>query len=278
MIDSLVIIAGKGQYPEILARGARRAGVRRIAILRIRGQASRSLTRLADESISIGVGEGRAIRDWIVSTKIPNVVMAGQVSPTALFATRFDSFALSLIKDLKAKNAHSIFGAISDMFQAAGLKVLPASVFMDEAIPQVGVLTSRSPDERETADIAQGRKVATAMGSVDVGQTVVLKGGMTLAVEAFDGTNATLRRGGRLGKRGSVAVKVAREGHDMRFDIPVVGAKTINTMVRHGISCLAVQAGRTIILDRDYVVRKADRHGISIVAFDSGLPAAPTIP
>lgn len=272
------MIAGKGEYPEILARGARKAGVRRIAILRIRGQAPRSLARLADESVSIGVGEGRAIRDWIVSTKIPNVVMAGQVSPTALFATRFDPLALSLIKDLKAKNAHSIFGAISDMFRDAGLKVLPASVFMDEAIPQVGALTSRSPDEREAADIAQGRKVATAMGSVDVGQTVVLKDGMTLAVEAFDGTNATLRRGGRLGKRGSVAVKVAREGHDMRFDIPVVGAKTINTMARHGISCLAVQAGRTIILDRDYVIRKANRHGISIVAFDSGLPAAPTIP
>ena len=132
--------------------------------------------------------------------------------------------------------------------------------------------------ESEASDVRCGIAVAHDVGVHDVGQTVVVKSGMVLAVEAFEGTNAAIRRGGKLGGKGSVVFKAAREGHDMRFDIPVVGLKTLKTMRRAGATALGFQAGRLILLDREAVVEFAARHGIAIVGVESGLPPAPLRP
>ncbi len=275
--DDLLIIAGKGRYPRLLLDGARKAGVGRIGVLAFRGQTSRSLCA-ADFSARFGVGEVGRMKDWILSTGVKNVVLAGQISPAALFTTRFDPVARGILAKLGAKCAHSIFGAVLEYLSGFGLRVLPASSYMDDCIPQAGVLTRRAPDAREEADIARGHAAAMAVGVVDVGQTVVVKDGMVLAVEAFEGTNAAIKRGCRLGGRGAVVVKVARDGHDMRFDIPVVGKETMRRLVRSKASALAFQAGRAILLDREEVIREADRHGIAVVALDSGLPPAPLRP
>ena len=149
---------------------------------------------------------------------------------------------------------------------------------MERHLPGEGVLTARAPDERETADIRHGAEVMRDMGRHDVGQTVLVKDGMVLAVEAFEGTNAAIKRGGRLGGKGAVLVKGAREGHDMRFDIPVVGLKTLKVMKKAGVSALAFQAQRLMLLDKEEVIAFANRHGIAIVGFATDLPPAPTRP
>jgi DUF1009 family protein len=149
---------------------------------------------------------------------------------------------------------------------------------MDGCIPGEGVLTSRGATAQEQADLRHAIEVAGDIGVHDVGQTVMVKSGMVLAVEAFEGTNAALRRGGRLGGKGSVVFKAARRGHDMRFDIPVVGMKTLKVMKRAGATALGFQAGRLIMLEREKVIGFANANGIAIIGFDSGLERAPLRP
>ena len=141
-----------------------------------------------------------------------------------------------------------------------------------------GVLTARKPTDGELSDIAHGAVVVRDMGRHDVGQTVLVKDGMVLAVEAFEGTNAAIKRGGKLGGKGAVVVKGAREGHDMRFDIPVVGLKTLKVMKSSGVTALAFQAGRLILLDREAVIAFADKHGIALVGIETDLTPAPLRP
>ncbi len=149
---------------------------------------------------------------------------------------------------------------------------------MDGNMPGAGALTKRGLSESERLDVDHAIEVVRDVGHHDVGQTVMVKSGMVLAVEAFEGTNAAIKRGGKLGGKGAVVFKAAREGHDMRFDIPVVGLKTLKVMKRAGATALAFQAGRLILLDREEVVEYADRHGIALVGIESGLPPAPLRP
>ena len=176
------------------------------------------------------------------------------------------------------KNAHTIFGKLVEEFAKAGVKVLPATSYMDGCLPGEGVLTARVPDERELKDMVHGAAVVRDVGRHDVGQTVLVKEGMVLAVEAFEGTNAAILRGGRLGGKGAVVFKGAREGHDMRFDVPVIGMKTLKTMKRAGVTALAFQAGRQIVLEMEQVIAYANRHGIAIAGVKCDLPPAPTRP
>ncbi|MEI8243987.1 MAG: UDP-2,3-diacylglucosamine diphosphatase LpxI [bacterium] len=273
--EHLLLVAGSGSYPELLLDGARRAGVRRISLLAVRGMASRHLAAQADEVCWCGVGEYGRFLDWAQNCGAKHVAMAGQITPAALFRTRFDAAARELLRSLPVKNAHTVFGRTAELLAARGLQTLPSSMFMDDHLPPPGLLSRRPPDSREAGDIALGHRIGMAVCNLDVGQTVVVKDGMVLAVEAFEGTNEAIRRGGRLGGPGAVVVKVAKVGHDMRFDIPVIGAKTIPMLKRARISALAFQAGRTVLLEREEVIAAADRLGIALVALDSGLPPAP---
>lgn len=276
--DELLIIAGAGSYPALLAQGARAAGIRRLALLSLRGEAARSLRREADVTACFGVGEVGRMQRWIETLGIGQVMLAGQVHPRGLFATRFDAVARQLLSGLPVKSAHTIFGAVARLLERQGLRVLPASTFMERCLPEAGVLSARGPDAREESDIAVGHRAAMTLGTLDVGQTVVVKEGMVLAVEAFEGTNAAIRRGARLGGAGAVVVKAARDGHDMRFDIPVIGAGTLPALKRARVSALAFQARRTILLDRERVIAAANRLGLALVALATGLPPAPTRP
>lgn len=183
---------------------------------------------------------------------------------------------LEEIAALKLRNAHTLFRRLVEDIESRGVEVLPSSLFMGRHIPAPGTLSARAPDAREAADLAYAHTIAMGVCNLDIGQSVVVKDGVVLAVEGFDGTNATLRRGGRLA-RGAVAAKVAKEGHDMRFDIPVVGTKTIALMRRVGITALGVQARRTLVLDLPAVVQAADRARIALVAIDTPLQPAPVL-
>ncbi|MDD5706354.1 MAG: UDP-2,3-diacylglucosamine diphosphatase LpxI [Kiritimatiellae bacterium] len=276
--NELLIVAGAGQCPLLLAQGARAAGVKRLAMLAFRGQTARAAVALADETRRFGVGEIERSLAWVKSLGIGQAMLAGQIHPSALFTTRFDDTARAMLRALPVKTAHTIFGAVAALLERNGIRVLPASTYMERFLPEPGVLSARPPDAREESDIARGHAAAHSLGTLDIGQTVVVKDGMVLAVEAFEGTNAAIRRGGRLGGRGAVVVKVARDGHDMRFDIPVIGARTVPVLRRARVSALAFEARRTILLDREAVIAAANRLGLAIVSLQTSLPPAPTRP
>ena len=278
MIERLVVIAGAGSYPRLVVEGAKRAGVPKVDVLAVRGSTGRSTRKAADEVVEIGIGEIAAGIDMLAKRGYDGAILAGQVNPLSLFRSRFDERTKEWLAQLPVKTAHSIFGKLIEKFAEAGIKVLPASLYMDDCVPGEGVLTERGATEQEQSDLRHAIEVARDIGVHDVGQTVMVKSGMVLAVEAFEGTNAALRRGGKLGGKGAVVFKAARSGHDMRFDIPVVGMKTLKVMKRAGAGALGFQAGRLIMLEKEKVLRFANANGIAIIGFDSGLEKAPLRP
>ena len=278
MMRKLIVIAGSGAYPRLLVEGAKRAGVEQMDVVAIKSSTARATWKAADHVHWItlgGIAEG--IR-WVGANGYEGAFLAGQVNPLSLFRGRFDAEVKRWLAELPVKNAHTIFGKLSEKFAEAGTPILPASLYMEDHLPGVGPLTKRGLTAAEESDVRHAMHVARDVGQHDVGQTVMVKSGMVLAVEAFEGTNAAIKRGGRLGGRGSIVFKAARDGHDMRFDIPVVGLKTLKVMKRAGATALAFQAGRLVLLDKESVIRYADDHDIAVVGVDSGLPPAPTRP
>lgn len=277
-LRKLLVVAGAGIYPELVVRGAKAAGVPTVDVMAIRGSTARATCRAADFVHWITIGTISAAIRWAGQGGYDGLIFAGQVNPFSLFRGRFDSEVTAWLKELPVKNAHSIFTKLLEKFAAAGVQSLPASLYMDSSMPGAGVLTNRGFTEQEQTDIDHAIHVAHDMGVHDVGQTVMVKAGMVLAVEAFEGTNRAIKRGGRLGGKGGVIFKAAREGHDMRFDIPVVGLKTLKVMHRAGATALGFQAGRLVLLERERVIAYANRHGIALVGIESGLPHAPLRP
>jgi DUF1009 family protein len=266
--DALGIIAGKGAYPFELARSARKQGVRRLFAVGFKGETRPALAQEVDELVWLKVGQLKAMLDAFQTAGVGQVVMAGQITPTSLFRVRPDRAMVELLAGLEERNAHTIFAAVAAAMRERGVILKPASLFMEDCMPAAGTLTARGPDQRELADIELGRSVARVTSGLEIGQTVVVKEGTIVAVEAFEGTDATLRRAGKLAGAGTVVVKTAKPGHDMRFDIPVIGERTLRVLGKTRASALALEAGRSIILDRPRVVATADRAGIAMVAVE----------
>ena len=269
MPETLGVIAGLGSYPWQLARSAHAQGVKRVVAFAFKGETERVIAKHADEVVWMHLGSLQALLDAVQAKGVTKLVMAGQIKPTRLFNLRLDAKALAVLRTLKVRNAHTIFGAIGDELRAIGAELLPAYCFMETEMPAAGTLGRRAPDEREQADVQLGAKVAKVTSGLEIGQTVVVKEGTVLAVEGFEGTDETILRAGRLGGPGAVVVKVAKLGHDMRFDIPIVGLRTFKMLKKAKISCLAVEAKRTILLEREKLAAEADRLGIAFAAFDA---------
>lgn len=278
MIESLAIIAGMGEYPILMAQGARQAGVKTITAFAIRGAAERRLKPFVDEWIPIGIGELETAYNWCATHNTYSFVLAGGISPSALFTTKFDALSRKLLAELPVKNVHTIFGKLCDVLEETGIKIIPASCFMEAAIPGPGIITQRTPDARELIDIELGAKICLLISSAEIGQTVVIKNGAICAVEALEGTNKTIKRGAKIGGKGCVVFKGAKEGHDMRFDIPGFGMKTLKFLRKAGVSVFAFQANRIIFLEQESVRYYADKWGISIVAVPCALPPCPIRP
>ena len=277
-MKSLIVIAGAGIYPELVVRGAKAAGVARVDVLAVRGSATWATRRAGDSVKVFGIGETIAGIRWIAGQGYDGAILAGQINPLSLFRTRFDDEVKAWLRSMPCKNAHTIYGKLVEEMEKAGVQMLPATCYMESCLPGEGVLTDRAPDAREQKDIEYGAVIVRDMGRHDVGQTVLVKEGMVLAVEAFEGTNAAIRRGGKLGGKGAVIFKGAREGHDMRFDVPVIGLKTVKMMKSAGVTALAFQAGRQIVLEKEAVVSYANRHGLALVGVKTDLPPAPIRP
>ncbi len=268
--ESLIIIAGRQAYPAMLAKAARDAGVKRIVVLGFKGETSKDVLLLADEVLWTHLGAMQTFLDTLESTGIKQCVMVGQIAPSNLFHLRYDKMAREIMASLPSKNAHTIFGAIVEAIESRGIIVLPGNTFMECYTPQAGLLSRRAPTERELVDIELGLRLVKGTSEFEIGQTVAIKDGIIVAVEAFEGTNETIKRAGRVGKPGTVIVKVPKEGHDMRFDIPVIGVKTFRMMKKAKVSCLAVEAGKTILLEKEKLIALADQLDMAFVAIETG--------
>jgi len=191
--------------------------------------------------------------------------MAGQIAPKNLFDLRPDLKALLLLGKLKQRNADSIFAAIADELGRIDVDLLPATTFLEECLASSGLIAGAKLSQREEEDVDLGWKVAKEIARLDIGQTVIVKNGTVVAVEAFEGTNEAIKRGGAIAREGAVMVKVAKPNQDVRFDAPVIGVETVRFAAEAKLRVIAVEAGKTLLLERDTIVDLADRSKISIV-------------
>jgi len=267
--SSLGIIAGNGIYPFALAKAARAAGVRRIVVAAFENETDPELATLVDEVEWMRVGQlGRLVKAFS-SRKVEQVIMAGQIAPGNLFDLRPDLKAFFVLAKLRERNAESIFGAIGDELAKEGVHLLPATTFMEEHLAGAGVFAGPRISRREQEDVAYGFGIAKEVSRLDIGQTVVVKNGTVLAVEGFDGTNATIRRGGQLGKGDSVVVKVSKPNQDFRFDVPVIGPATLEAAAEAQIRVIAVEAGRTLVMERERLDAMAAQLKISLYGMEA---------
>ncbi len=262
--ETLFLIAGNGSYPRLAAKGAREAGVSRIVAAAFEGETDPALAGFVDEIHWMHVGQlGRLITAAKKSGATASM-MAGQIAPGNLFDLRPDFHALLLLSKLKERNAETLFGAIAGELEKARIPLLIATTFLEKQLSSEGLIAGPKPKDRLLEDIAYGLSIAKEVSRLDIGQTVVVKNGTVLAVEGFDGTDSTIRRGGELGKGGAVVVKVSKPHQDMRFDVPVIGPRTLETAAEAGVVAIALEAGRTLFLDKDHVQSLATQHNITL--------------
>jgi UDP-2,3-diacylglucosamine hydrolase len=268
MHETLGIIAGSRSLPLELARHARSAGVERLVAVGFTGETNPDLEKLVDSMHWIRVGQLSKLISAFKDEGVTHCVMAGQVSPKSIFDVRPDLRGLSLLLRVKEKNAHTIFGAIANELRKDGIELIEATPWLKPLMPGVGFHLGPKLTPEQTEDVAFAYRIAKEVTRLEVGQLVVVKDGIVLAVEAFEGTDACLTRGGALAGKsgGAVAVKVAREKHDMRFDIPCLGPQTIQTCADAGVAVLAFEPEKTLLLDRTDIDALIKHHRIALVA------------
>jgi UDP-2,3-diacylglucosamine hydrolase len=264
--DTLGIIAGNGVYPRLLADAARKAGVKNITAAAFTGETDPVLAKQVDVIEWMRVGQLNRLLKYFNEHQVHHAIMAGQIAPKNLFDLRPDLKALLLLGKLKERNAESIFAAIADELAKAGVELLPATTFLEPCLAFPGLIGGAKLSRREEEDVDLGWKMAKEIAHLDIGQTVIVKNGTVVAVEAFEGTNDTIRRGGALAREDAVMIKVAKPDQDMRFDVPVIGVETIRVAAEAKLRVIAVEAEKTLFLERELIVDLAARSKISIVA------------
>jgi len=266
------LIAGNGRFPFLVLEGARSQGIE-MAVIAIREEASPELEKIAKRLHWVSLGELSKTIDLLHQEGVAQAVMAGQVKHNKIFSSiRPDWKLAKLLFSLPRKNTDSLIGAVARILEEEGIQLVDSTLFLKSLVPEAGVLTQRAPNEHEAQDIAYGRALAQQIAGMDIGQTVVIADRACVAVEAMEGTDEVIARAARLANgKPLVVVKVSKPGQDMRFDVPVVGLPTISQMKEGGATALAVDAGRTLLFDRQKLIESADAAGIAIEAF---VPAA----
>jgi len=269
------LIAGNGDFPFLVLEGARSRGIEMVVIA-IREEASPSLEHVARRLHWVGLGELSRAIDLLHQEGVKHAVMAGQVKHNKIFSSiRPDWRLAKLLLSLPAKNTDSLIGAVARVLEDEGIELVDSTKFLGPLLPSPGVLTRRAPDASEAADMAYGREIARRIAGLDLGQTVVVRDLACVAIEAMEGTDETIERASRIaGGQRLVVVKVGKPKQDMRFDVPVVGLKTIEVMRRCHATAMAIDAARTLLFDRDELIRAADEAGIVIQAFAPEASAA----
>ncbi|HEY5041820.1 MAG TPA: UDP-2,3-diacylglucosamine diphosphatase LpxI [Verrucomicrobiae bacterium] len=264
--ESIGLIAGNRSLPLEFARLARAAGVKRIVAVAAERETDPALATLVDDIAWLKVGQLGKMISTFTSRNVKQCVMLGQIAPKNLFDFRPDLRAMGVFMRLKEKNAHTIFGAIADELKKDGVELIEATPWLAPLMPQTGFQLGPKISDAQKADVEFGFRIAKEVSRLEIGQLVVVKNGTVLAVEGFEGTDKCLARAGELAGKdgGAVAVKVAKPDHDMRFDIPCIGLRTLETCAASGVAVLALESGRTLLLEQETCAQFAKKNKISL--------------
>jgi len=262
----LGLIAGNGKFPFLVLEGARKAGAE-VAVAAIREETDPEIERAAESVTWVGLGQlGKMLR-FFKNEGVEKAIMAGQVKHVQIFSGAIpDVRMLKLLLRLPKRNTDALIGAVADELAAEGIELIDSTFFLKDQLPQTGILTKRAPDERERGDMEYGLEIAREIARLDLGQTIVIRDRACVAIEAMEGTDAVIRRAAELVRGRLTVVKIAKPDQDMRFDVPVVGVPTIESMVASGATCLCVTAGKTLIFDRQEMIALANKSKIAIAA------------
>lgn len=266
--ERIGLIAGSGRFPVLFAATARRRGVEVIAVAH-RGETAPELVHHADAITWVHAGQLQALIDALRTHGVTRAVMVGGIAKPRLFREiQPDARALAAIARVGNLRDDLLLRTLAEELEREGIRIVPSTTYLEEIVPTAGVLGRREPSADEWADIRYGFQVVKAIGRFDIGQSVVVRGGAVMAVEGIEGTDATIRRAGRLVNGGIVVVKATKPIQDLRFDLPAIGPETVRTIAEVRGRALAVEAGRTIVLDRAEMLGLADEAGIAVVAVD----------
>lgn len=314
------LIAGNGKFPLLVLEGARKAGAA-LSVVAIHEETDQEIERIAERVQWVGIGQLGKMINFLKSEGVEKAIMAGQVKHVQIFSRAVpDARMLKMLLKLPRRNTDSLIGAVAAELSSEGIELIDSTYFLQDYLPQVGTLTEREPDAREREDIEYGLEIVREVSRLDLGQTVVIRGKACVAIEAMEGTDATIRRAGELtqehsdeqrandssvrvmpdekdedrvekrranqagskfvrglsnlmrGRRVNLAggrltvVKLAKPTQDMRFDVPVIGVPTIEAMIESGGTCLCISAGKTLMFDRDELLRLANENKMAIIA------------
>ena len=262
----LGLIAGNGKFPFLVLEGAKRAGTS-VAVAAIREETDPAIESLADRLTWVGIGQlGKMLR-FFKNEGVDKAIMAGQVKHVQIFSRAIpDVRMLKMLLRLPRRNTDALIGAVANELASEGIELIDSTFFLKDQLPQPGTLTRRAPDERERSDVEYGLEIARGIAGMDLGQTIVVRDRACVAIEAMEGTDAVIRRAGDLVRGRLTVVKIAKPDQDMRFDVPVVGVPTIESMKDSGATCICLTAGKTLMFDREAMVKLADKHKIAILA------------
>ncbi len=261
----LGLIAGNGKFPFLVLEGAKRAGVS-VAVAAIREETDPEIELLAEQLTWVGIGQlGKMIR-FFKTAGVDKVIMAGQVKHVQIFSRAIpDVRMLKMLLRLPRRNTVALIGAVAQELASEGIELIDSTCFLRDQLAQPGNLSKRKPDERERADIEYGLEIANEIARLDLGQTIVVRDRACVAIEAMEGTDAVIRRAGQLVSGRLTIVKIAKPDQNMRFDVPVVGLPTIETMSEAGATCICLTAGKTLIFDREEMLALANKNKMAIV-------------
>jgi DUF1009 family protein len=266
----LGLIAGNGRFPFLVLEAARGAG-HDVTIIALREEAFPELAVVAARAPAaplhwLSIGQLGKCISLLKDAGVTEAVMAGQVKHTKLFADIVPDLTLAgVIMRLKARNTDAIISGIADVLRTNGIELLDSTAFLAPLLAREGVLTDRAPTDEQRADLECGLRIADAVAGLDIGQTVAVKAAAVVAVEAMEGTDAVIARAGQLAGAGVRIVKVAKPNQDMRFDVPVIGVSTIAAMKAAGADALSIDAGKTLMIDGDAIIKAANEAGITVV-------------
>lgn len=259
------LIAGNGKFPFHVVEGAKKAG-ERIVVVAIKEETDKRIDEVADEVFWVGIGKLGRMISFFKKEGVSKALMAGQVKHVQIFGGALpDVKMLKMLWNLPQRNTNSLIGGIADEMAKEGIELIDSTFFTQDRLAPVGVLTRRQPNDTEKENIEYGLRIANEIARLDLGQTVVVRAKACVAIEAMEGTDAVIKRAGELANGKLTVVKVAKPNQDMRFDVPVVGVPTIEMMIEAGATCLCLNAGKTLIFDREEMQNLADRNKICVI-------------
>ncbi|MBK8304470.1 MAG: UDP-2,3-diacylglucosamine diphosphatase LpxI [Chloracidobacterium sp.] len=263
------LIAGNGTFPFLVIDGARRAGVS-LSVVAIKEETDPSIEDVAENVAWVGIGQLGKMLSFFKDANIEKVIMAGHVKHVQLFSSAIpDMRMVKMLWGLKRRNTNALIGGIADELGKEGIELIDSTHFVPDMLAPNGLMTKRKPTDMELENIEYGLHITSETARLDLGQTVVVRGKACVAIEAMEGTDATIKRAGELANGKLTVVKVAKPDQDMRFDVPVVGVSTIETMIAAGATCLSLTAGKTLIFDRDEMIDLANKNKIAIIGIPS---------